>query len=276
MSWTFQTDEIVVPFLKWAGGKRWFCENHLHFVPEFKGRYIEPFLGSAAVFFALRPQKAFLSDLNLDLITTYSAIRDAPLEVGRLLRYHHARHSDSHYYATRAVKPKPSIELAAWFIYLNRTCWNGLYRVNLRNQFNVPIGTKTDVIMQTDDFEKTSVSLQSATLSVTDFESTIDMAEADDFVFVDPPYTVKHNYNGFIKYNDKIFSWADQIRLRDAVVRAAGRGASIMVLNANHESVRDLYSGVGEQTTLARASVIAASAASRSSVEELMICAGGR
>lgn len=138
------------------------------------------------------------------------------------------------------------------------------------------MGTKTDVMMAGDNFEKTSICLQSADLSVADFETAIDTAERGDFVFVDPPYTVKHNYNGFIKYNDKIFSWDDQMRLRDAVVRAAGRGASVMVLNANHESIRDLYSGVGEQTKLARASVIAASAANRSSVEELMIFTGER
>ncbi|MER8980886.1 Dam family site-specific DNA-(adenine-N6)-methyltransferase [Mesorhizobium sp. M0870] len=264
-------NEIVVPFLKWAGGKRWFCEKYLHLIPAFEGRYIEPFLGGAAVFFALSPKNALLSDLNFDLIATYNAIRSAHVDVSRLLQIHHEKHNPEYYYATRAHKPAEEISLAAWFIYLNRTCWNGLYRVNLRNQFNVPIGTKTDVVMAGDNFEKTSARLQSVDLSVADFEETIDTAERGDFVFVDPPYTVKHNYNGFIKYNDKIFSWDDQIRLRDAVVRAAGRGASVMVLNANHGSIRDLYSGVGEQTKLARASVIAASAANRSSVEELMI-----
>jgi DNA adenine methylase len=104
-----------------------------------------------------------------------------------------------------------------------------------------------------------------------DFEATLDLAEDSDFVFVDPPYTVKHNLNGFLKYNDKIFSWADQLRLRDAVVRAAARGARILVTNANHASVRQIYAGVGRQQVIGRASVLAASAAHRSQTEELVI-----
>lgn len=261
----------VAPFLKWAGGKRWFADRCLHLTPRDHGRYIEPFLGSGAMFFALQPGEALLSDLNPDLINCYRAIRDAPESIAERLAEHHRLHDKAHYYETRSAKPEDRIERAAWFIYLNRTCWNGLYRVNRRNEFNVPIGTKTSVVLPNDDFFAVSRLLAGVEILYQDFETTLDVARAGDFVFVDPPYTVKHNFNGFLKYNDKIFSWADQLRLRDAVVRAAGRGALVLVTNANHSSIREIYQGVGRQQVVGRASVLAASATHRSSTEELVI-----
>lgn len=272
MKTLFPDKRIVPPFLKWAGGKRWFCENHLNLIPKYEGRYIEPFLGSAAVFFALRPTEALLSDLNAELIVTYRAVRDAPQAVEKLLRQFHEQHNKDYYYETRSKKPNNPIQLAAWFIYLNRTCWNGLYRVNLKNEFNVPIGTKTQVILDTDNFEQSAAVLNGAELKHSDFEVTLDAARDGDFVFVDPPYTVKHNLNGFVKYNDRIFSWNDQIRLRDAVKRAAERGAKVMVLNANHESVREIYAEIGAQAALSRASVLAGNPSFRAKVEELLVC----
>jgi len=264
-------ETALAPFLKWAGGKRWFAARCLHMVPDSFGRYIEPFLGSGAMYFALRPADALLSDLNADLIECYRAISASPDEIAVLLADHHARHSEAHYYATRAAKPTEPIERGAWFIYLNRTCWNGLYRVNRKNEFNVPIGTKTNVVLATDDFQAMSRMLRGAVILNQDFEATLDAAEAGDFVFVDPPYTVKHNLNGFLKYNDKIFQWADQLRLRDAVVRAAARGAMVLVTNANHQSIREIYEGVGQQEVVGRASVLSGSAAHRVRTEELTI-----
>jgi DNA adenine methylase len=261
----------VVPFLKWAGGKRWFADRCLHLTPNSYCRYIEPFLGSGAMFFALQPTEAILSDINPDLINCYRVIRDSPKEIASLLAEHHRMHDKDHYYHTRAAKPEEPIERAAWFIYLNRTCWNGLYRVNRMNEFNVPIGTKTNVVLSNDDFLGASHILSGVGLLQQDFEATLDRAAGGDFVFVDPPYTVKHNLNGFVKYNDKIFSWADQLRLRDAVVRAASRGAQVLVTNANHASIREIYVGVGRQQIVGRASVLAASAAHRSQTEELVV-----
>jgi DNA adenine methylase len=261
----------VEPFLKWAGGKRWFAERYLHLAPQKYIRYIEPFLGSGAIYFALQPEYAILSDLNTDLIECYRAISSFPAKIETILAEHHKRHCELYYYETRGAKPIDPIERGAWFIYLNRTCWNGLYRVNRRNEFNVPIGTKTSVVLSTDDFSKISKILTSTDIKNQDFELTIDAAERGDFVFVDPPYTVKHNLNGFIKYNDKIFSWADQIRLRDAVVRAAKRGAMVLVTNANHQSIRDIYEGVGEKFVIGRASILSGNPAHRSRTEELVI-----
>jgi DNA adenine methylase len=265
------TGAPLAPFLKWAGGKRWFADRCLNMAPQTFGRYIEPFLGGGAMFFALQPARALLSDLNADLIDCYWAIRTSPKAITALLAEHHERHSAEHYYTTRAVKPVDLVERAAWFIYLNRTCWNGLYRVNRKNEFNVPMGTKTNVVLPTDDFSSVSRMLLRSEILNQDFERTIDAAENGDFIFVDPPYTVKHNLNGFLKYNHKIFSWADQIRLRDAVARATKRGAMVLVTNANHQSIREIYQGLGQHEVVERASVLSASAAHRARTEELTI-----
>lgn len=259
------------PFLKWAGGKRWLAESHLNIFPNSYKNYFEPFLGSGAVFFALQPQKAFLSDLNSELIDTYTAIKENWSKVLERLEQHHKKHSKNYYYSVRNSKPRTLHTRAARFIYLNRTCWNGLYRVNLRGEFNVPIGTKQHAILPTDDFALLSENLKNASLRKGDFEATIDLAHDGDLVFVDPPYTVKHNLNGFIKYNEKIFSWEDQIRLSECLKRASNRGCKIIATNAYHPAVKELYEDDFNISALDRHSVIAASSAYRGRYEELLI-----
>jgi len=260
-----------IPFLKWAGGKRWLSNRILELMPSNFGTYFEPFLGGGAVYFSLNPSKAVLSDLNPNLIGTYAALRDSWEKVEKILRFHHKNHSKEHYYRLRKQSLRTAHTKAAQFIYLNRTCWNGLYRVNLSGNFNVPIGTKKNVILETDNFLATSKRLRSAELHCRDFEITIDLATAGDVVFADPPYTVHHNNNGFVKYNENIFSWDDQIRLRDALVRARERGAKIIMTNANHTSVRELYKNDFEMGPISRMSVIAGSALARKKFEELLI-----
>lgn len=157
-------------------------------------------------------------------------------------------------------------------IYLNRTCFNGIYRVNANGDFNVPKGSKDSVLLDTDDFEAVSMALQHASIYLCDFETLIDNAQEGDFVFADPPYTVRHNRNGFVKYNEVLFSWEDQIRLSRALLRAKKRGATIIATNANHASVRELYETrhfVLE--TVSRFSSISASPESRRQFEELVI-----
>lgn len=261
----------IIPFLKWPGGKRWFVQRALKRMPRKFDRYVEPFLGGGAVYFALRPKVALLADVNSRLIETYEAVQSDWLLVGRELKRHHAAHSRDYYYEERERSRRTPHTRAAQFIYLNRTCWNGLYRVNLNGMFNVPIGTKTAVVLDTDDFEEVSALLSRATLKCCDFESVLDECGQGDFVFVDPPYTVKHNLNGFIKYNEKLFSWEDQVRLKNAVARAAARGAKLLVTNANHSSVRELYRDVGSIEVASRASVLAASADYRVETSELVI-----
>jgi DNA adenine methylase len=202
----------MLPFLTWPGGKRWFVLHHAHLLPSNYGTYIEPFLGSGAVFFHLQPRKALLGDKNEALIATYQAIRNDPTGVRRHLRKHNHNHSEDYYYFVRGKPMRTRVTRAARFVYLNRTCYNGIYRVNVNGMFNVPIGGKTSVLLDTDDFTATARALRRATLRPGDFEHLIERATAGDLVFADPPYTVRHNNNGFVRYNEKMFSWADQER----------------------------------------------------------------
>jgi DNA adenine methylase len=269
-------DELY-PFLKWAGGKRWLVQNYEELFPKRFNRFVEPFLGGGAVFFHLAPKRALLSDLNCDLIDTYKAIRDDWKGVWTRLRRHqlaHLKSPDEYYYEVRASAPKSDTAKAAKFIYLNRTCWNGLYRVNLRGEFNVPRGTKDSVLMPDDDFEALSERLQASELVSSDFAATLKKCGKGDFVFVDPPYTANHNYNGFLKYNEKIFSWEDQERLAACVSAAVARGAAALVTNAAHSSVRKLYRGLGTVTTVSRHSVLASESSRRLRVEEIAVRAG--
>lgn len=245
--------------------------SHSHIFPNQYNRLIEPFLGSGAVFFSMRPKRAILSDLNADLIESYQAIKDHSAAVQKLLEKHHKNHSKEYYYKMRASKPRTMVSKAAKFIYLNRTCWNGLYRVNLKGEFNVPVGTKTNVILDSDNFEGVASLLSNADISVCDFEVTIDQAMANDLVFIDPPYTVKHNNNGFLKYNETLFSWDDQIRLRDAIERAVARGAFVLLTNAKHKCIEELYEGIGEHLCLSRSSVISGKTSARGKYEEIIV-----
>ncbi|MDX9987253.1 Dam family site-specific DNA-(adenine-N6)-methyltransferase [Thiothrix unzii] len=259
------------PFLKWAGGKRWFVQNHDFYLPKEFNRYIEPFLGSGAVFFHLQPNNAILGDSNPDLIETYQAIKDNWKLVYRYLKKHHKSHSKEYYYMIRASRPLSPYTRAARIIYLNRTCWNGLYRVNEKGIFNVPIGTRSSVISIEDNFEKISTILSNATLVAGDFEKLIDQATNGDFIFADPPYTVRHNNNGFVKYNEKIFSWYDQERLALALNRAKKRGAFIVSTNACHESVKKLYEDTFNTIIVSRNSSISSKVSTRKNFDELII-----
>lgn len=260
----------MTPFLKWAGGKRWLAKQLSERKPDRFNRYIEPFLGSGAIFFELKPESAILSDANEDLIETYRAVRDHPKLISARLTELQVCHSRELYYTMRAARPTEKVEAAARFIYLNRTCWNGLYRVNQKNEFNVPIGTKNSVVLPSDDFEAVAKVLDSIEIRCCDFEDTIDDAADGDFIYVDPPYTVKHNFNGFLKYNQVMFTWGDQVRLRDALLRARKRGCSIVVSNADHESIRDLYSDFSF-SALPRASVISGTSRARGTTTELLV-----
>lgn len=248
--------ERLEPLLKWPGGKRWLAQSVSLLLPKKYRSYYEPFLGSGAVFFYLQPNGGLISDKNAELINLYEIVRDYPHKIRKKMEKHQLLHSKEHYYKVRSMEPKCMIERAVRFLYLNRTCWNGLYRVNRKGHFNVPVGTKQKVVFGYDDFVTMSKRLKNIGLRCSDFEDVIDEAKENDFIFVDPPYTVKHNFNGFIQYNEKIFSWQDQERLHGALERAANRGCFIIVTNADCESVRDLYKNANYRQ-VSRKSVIA-------------------
>lgn len=264
------------PFLKWVGGKRWLTTAGLLPAATSYDRYIEPFLGGGAVFFHLQPKVAILSDINSDLIHLFSTMRAHPVQLQAAMADHQRDHSSEHYYKVRAANFEQPVARAARFLYLNRTCWNGLYRVNRKGEFNVPIGTKDTVLFEDEDFQAVAELLASVELICSDFEKVIELAGVGDLVFLDPPYTVRHNFNGFLKYNESMFSWADQVRLANCAKDAIARGAAVIVTNANHSSVHELYEDVFAVQEMHRASVLAASPAKRGVTTEAVFSANLR
>jgi DNA adenine methylase len=264
----------VTPFLKWPGGKRWFVAKYASLLPAKYARFIEPFLGGGAVFFHLQPSRSLLGDLNAELVSAYRGIQSSWRKVETLLRQHQQRHSEAYYKRMRRQVPGTQAERAARLLYLNRTCFNGIYRVNKKGEFNVPRGTKTSVLLPSDDFRAIAALLARCDLRVADFQVLVDEARRGDFVFADPPYTVRHNHNAFIKYNEVLFSWEDQVRLADSLANARERGVTVVATNANHQSIRKLYRDRGFALQTAwRFSSISAMSESRKTFDELVITA---
>ena len=260
------------PFLKWAGGKRWLATDAVELSPRRFNRYYEPFLGSAAMFFGLRPREALLSDINDELINCYNQIKADWSKIWNGLIRYSSRHSDEFYYKMRRKAFYDNQERAIRFLYLNRACFNGIYRVNKNGKFNVPKGSKDLLIYDYDNFEEVSEVIKNADCQCSDFEESINQARYRDFVFCDPPYTVTHSRNGFIRYNDKLFSWSDQIRLRDTLVRAHKRGAFTLLSNADFPGICQLYQGNGfRYTPISRRSFISAKLAARGVYGEVLI-----
>lgn len=262
----------IQPFIKWPGGKRWAAARIAELLsPHLSGKYFEPFLGGAAVFFHLGPREAVLSDVNRELIATYRTVRDDWAAVLRRLRQFQV--CEDQYYKIRAMKPRSSIGEAARFLYLNRTAFGGIYRVNLEGRFNVPYGggeRTPHALWQTEVLRNASRALRKASMKEADFEVVMQDAKAGDVIYCDPTYTVAHDNNGFIRYNERNFSWSDQQRLGKAAFNAARRGAMVVVSNAHHVSVKRLYSGARFET-LSRVSRISPHAELRRPVKELLI-----
>lgn len=266
-------NKSISPFLRWAGGKRWLLRKNVKITPDSYNTYLEPFLGSAAVFLSLPHTPFIISDLNKELINCYKTIRDNLPELSQSLRLHQKNHSPTYYYKIRGYEPSDQIENASRFIYLNQACFNGLYRVNQSGKFNVPIGSKINSI-DFDGLSHISHRIKQGLILDQDFDKTLAMAQTGDFVFVDPPYTVNHNSNGFVEYNEKIFSWQDQIRLCESIKSALDRGVMLTVTNADHESIHELYSGIGRLEKLERNSVIAGNPNYRKVTSEVIVRIG--
>jgi DNA adenine methylase len=231
----------VHPFIKWLGGKRWLIANYRHIFPVGYNHYFEPFLGGGSAFFALMPLQATISDINGELINTYRVMARKPTQLRKQLIQHQEHHSVDYYYFVRANVPNDTIERAARFLYLNRACFNGMYRVNRLGEFNVPIGTKLQFIDDVANFEEYSEALHNVHIRKQDFVDTIRETADGDLIFADPPYTIAHNQNAFIKYNERLFSWKDQKRLLNALIRARDRGAIILATNAYYPALQQMY-----------------------------------
>lgn len=268
-----QSHEIISkPFLKWPGGKRWLSKRIAEFIrPHLQNRYWEPFLGGGAVFFELRPRIATLSDVNPDLINAFKQVRDQPLELIKKLK--RMPISETHYYKTRSEAHHCLIKRAAAFLYLNRTAFGGIYRVNRQGKFNVPFGggeRTTEILWKDCLLKSSSEILKGVSLLNSDFEPIMDQALSGDVIFCDPTYTVAHENNGFVRYNERNFSWNDQERLATAALRAYKKGIFVVITNAYHPSIRNIYKGF-RTIKIARKSLVSTNLTKRRLVHEYLI-----
>ncbi len=233
------------PFLKWAGGKTQLIQQYEAYFPTRFRTYYEPFLGGGAIFFYLSSQieQAVLTDINGELVNVYHCVRNHVDELIQSLRNHRQRHCHEHYYHIRAIAPTDAVERAARFIYLNKTCFNGLYRENSKGKFNVPMGRyKNPKIFDPDILYAASDALQSADILVRPFDAVLDSkANHQDFVYFDPPYHPISTTSNFTHYNRYAFRAEDQIRLRNIFSQLAERGVKVMLSNSDCPFVRNLY-----------------------------------
>jgi len=232
------------PFVKWAGGKRKLISS---FAPHFPSlqqtrRYFEPFLGGGAVFFHLQHPCSFLSDSNEELVELYMVVRDRVEDLIESLRKH--RNEEGYYYEVRSQRPKmlTSIESASRFIFLNKTCYNGLYRVNSKRQFNVPFGRyKRPLICDTEGLRAASLALQKAQIFSADFESAVSEARERDFIYFDPPYHPLSETSSFTSYTAGKFDTSEQERLARVYRDLDHRGCYVMLSNSDTPLIRELY-----------------------------------
>jgi DNA adenine methylase len=240
--------ELLQPFLRWAGGKRQIVRELIDLLPaDIDGRlYREPFLGAGALFFALRPKRAVLSDANDHLMKSYEYVRDDWKNVARYLGQHAVRNSQSYYYQVRKTYNGSaySAAQAARFIYLNKTCFNGIFRVNRKGQFNVPYGWKEPPAIPTaDDLRKVADALCGAELQTASFESVLAGVAPRDFLFLDPPYPPLNGTAYFTHYTTGRFNRIDQEWLAGWVRRLDAKGCHFMMTNADTDKIRRLYRG---------------------------------
>lgn len=262
--------ESVRPFLRWPGGKSWLSRIVVNEVGAVAGRYFEPFLGGGAIFFALRPKSATLSDVNPDLINAYTQVRDHwVVLVDNLKRL---RVTKKQFYKLRRATPLAPVDRAVRFLYLNRVGFSGMYRLNAKGEFNVPYGGRdrtTECLWCDRRLEKAASALGGKQIMTADFEDTINRADVGDVVYCDPTYTVVHENNGFRRYNERNFSWGDQKRLAQACWRARERGAMVLASNAYDPAIAKLYRGA-RVVELTRRSLVSRLSTGRREVHEYL------
>jgi DNA adenine methylase len=266
-------------FLKWAGSKLQLIGQFENLFPPTFRNYYEPFVGSGAVFFyvksKLKPNKVILSDTNEELINCFAVVRDKPSELVELLLNHRKRHSKEYYYAVRSVQSNrlDSVNRAARFIYLNKTCFNGLYRVNSKGQFNVPFGDYDNPsIFDKNILFQASQLLQDVDLQIMTFEKVLDFAGKDDFVYFDPPYVPLSKTSNFTRYSKSDFTMKEQKRLSEVFGVLDSRGCFVMLSNSDHALTRELYRDYEKNTLIVKAKRMINSVGSkRGTINELVV-----
>jgi len=238
------TNYRAKPILKWAGGKTSLIPQLVKHFPTKFDRYIEPFLGGGAVFLGLPQQTlSLVNDVNSEITNFYEVVRDQPEKLMKALDEMGCQYSEKFYYHVRLLKPRSALQKAARTLFLNKTCYNGLYRLNSKGQFNVPFGKRERLPRLYDSQNLLGVSrkLKKAVIWNSDFEKVIEEAGKGDFVYCDPPYEPLSSTSSFNAYTGKGFTKEDQVRLFEVCCRAATRGAKIAVSNSASPFVKKLF-----------------------------------
>ncbi|MDX2271866.1 MAG: DNA adenine methylase [Cyanobacteriota bacterium] len=266
------SSSIARPFLKWAGGKHQLIAQYQPYFPKEYQTYYEPFLGGGAIFFHLQPKQAILSDINPELVNVYQCVRDHIEALITLLHKHQEAHNHDYYYQIRSATTLDPIWRAARFLYLNKTCFNGLYRENTRGEFNVPIGRyKNPAICNPSLLRLAASALQNICIEVCSFDEILKKAHSPtDFVYLDPPYHPLSPTSSFTSYSRYTFAEAEQIRLRNVMQELTSRRVKVMLSNSDCQFIRELYQGFHIHTIFA-GRAINSQAKGRGKISEVLI-----
>lgn len=273
---------LVKPFVKWAGGKRQIMSEIVKYKPKSYKKFIEPFVGGGSVFMELQNPKTIINDFNSELINTYIVIRDNVDELIQELEKHKENDSKEYFYNLRewdrngTLEEKSNIEKASRFIYLNKTCFNGLFRVNSQNQFNVPYGNyknpnivnKEVLIADSKFLNKPGIKIMSG-----DFEEATKLARKGDFIYLDPPYApIVEDSQNFVGYTLNGFDYKEQERLRNLFVELDKKGCFVMLSNSSSKAIHDLYADYTDTTVILGANRnINSKASGRGKVDEVLV-----
>ncbi|MDR2483948.1 MAG: DNA adenine methylase [Treponema sp.] len=278
-----KSNHPIKPYLKWAGGKRRLWPEIKKYLPKdiHNYTYYEPFIGAGAIFFALQPKKAVINDFNTQLILTYTVIKEQVEELIELLKEYKTRNNEAYYYEVRSFDRDAAqfnkltdAEKAARLIFLNKTCFNGLYRVNSQGLFNVPYGRyKNPAICEETVLRQISTYLNANDITILndDFECAAVYANADSFIYFDPPYHSQDNSN-FTGYQADGFGEKEQERLRNLMIKMTNLGIKCLLSNSDTEYIRELYNDDGfDIISVQAARSINCNAAGRGNVNEVLI-----
>ena len=273
---TDEVEHVAHPFVKWAGGKRQLIPQIKEYLPQSYNKYIEPFVGGGALFFHLKPKEAILIDINENLINCYKVIKNNVSELIFSLKKH--KNEKEYYYGVRSAdrdvesfKKWSDVEKASRTIYMNRCCYNGLYRVNSKGFFNVPFGRyKNPKFCNEKNLNAVHESLQNARIVLDSFETCLNYAEKDDFVYFDPPYHPLSDTANFTSYTKDNFGKESQIKLRDVFKTLDERGCKVMLSNSYNDFVLDLYEEF-RIITLNAKRAINSDASKRGEIKEILV-----
>ncbi len=280
---TYSLFQLAKPFVKWVGGKRQLIPELLKYIPRNFNNYFEPFVGGGALFFELynlgilKNKKVFLFDINEELISAYKIIRDYPNELIEKLKEFKSKHNKEFYYQIRELdrtdnyKKLNNIIKAARFIYLNKTCFNGLYRVNKKGYFNVPMGEyKNPKILDENNILLVSEALQNTIIKHCDYKKVLEYAQKEDFIYFDPPYYPLNETSNFTSYTQEKFLEKEQIELFETFNILSQKGCFVLESNSDTKFIKNLYNKFRIEKVFANRS-INSKANNRGKITEVLI-----